>query len=704
MRPFQINDDTSNSATSDIRYFCKDEWSDVWIVTNLNLYKYNYQIHKAILWSHLLAKEDMRPQMKIIYDNTKKGLWIIGGRDIILADIKGKKITTPFSNHAPSKPTIQRSIAYEYPVDLFIDSKQNLWFSVWEGLIYKYNTLSFQKEMYAVPAGDVESKTLNRPVAYCFEEDGEGKIWIGCYGQGFFYYDEKKDSIQAVSVNNKIPYSFHYEQDIYDLCRDNEGNILACTDKGISILTHSFRQFNTLDENNLLNPFPKASVTSIFETSSGDILAGTWGKGWLMYDKSFRLKMQFYDSNPPTYWRDFRKNMVWSFAEDLSGKIWIGYQYGLIGIFDTSTRHIQFVDPPEFERKTIRAMGCDAKGNIWFGLHSGFLGKWDPAKHKFFMYKNSLQLSKEYAAPISNILINAKEEIWIATDQNGFYRFEPVQEKIVEKYTIRKSDSTLDFVNSLTQINDSIISVHTASKGVLLFNQIQKTFTSITMQDGLPVNHIYGLAEDRQKNLWIATTNGLLRLNSKNHKLVFFDEEDGLLAKKFIYNIVSLRDGRMAIPTSTGIVYFSPDNIGTLSAPPDIKITNLKVFDKSLLIDSILSGHKTIELNHTQNFITIGYASLSFSGRNTTQYFYKLEGVNKDWVAAGAQRFASYTNLSPGHYTFKVKCDNRDGIPSKKITQLNIYIRSPWWFTWWAYCLYALLGGRGSVCTVPESY
>ena len=102
---------------------------------------------------------------------------------------------------------------------------------------------------------------------------------------------------------------------------------------------------------------------------------------------------------------------------------------------------------------------------------------------------------------------------------------------------------------------------------------------------------------------------------------------------------------------------------------------------------------KTIELDHTQNFITIGYASLSFLGRNTTQYFYQLEGVNKDWVNAGTQRFASYTNLSPGHYTFKVKCENRDGIPSKKITVLNIYIHPPWWLTWWAYTLYILLAG-----------
>ena len=137
--------------------------------------------------------------------------------------------------------------------------------------------------------------------------------------------------------------------------------MLACSDKGISILTNSFHQFNTVDENNLLNPFPETSVTSIFETSNGDILAGTWGKGWLLYDKSFRLKKQFYNSNPPTYYREYRRNMAWCFAEDPSGKIWIGYQYGLLGIFDTVTQNIKFIDVPEFSKSTIRIMACDEK-------------------------------------------------------------------------------------------------------------------------------------------------------------------------------------------------------------------------------------------------------------------------------------------------------------------------------------------------------
>jgi len=143
----------------------------------------------------------------------------------------------------------------------------------------------------------------------------------------------------------------------------------------------------------------------------------------------------------------------------------------------------------------------------------------------------------------------------------------------------------------------------------------------------------------------------------------------------------------MVIPASTGFVYFTPDDIPYSPSPPDVKISNFQVFKQIMLIDSVLACH-TIDLDYTQNFLTINYASLSFSGRNNTQYFYQLENVNKDWIPAGTERFASYTKLHPGHYTFRVKCENRDGVPSNKVTELYIYIHPPWWLSWWAYCLY----------------
>src|SRR6266705_5357095 len=121
----EINDDTVNSAVSDIQYFCKDEWGDIWIITKLNLYKYDYKIHTAVLWIHVFPETGKQHWNKIVYDDFKKALWIVGGSEIILADVKTKKISRPFSNNVFH----QHEMPPEGAVALFMDSKQNLWFS-----------------------------------------------------------------------------------------------------------------------------------------------------------------------------------------------------------------------------------------------------------------------------------------------------------------------------------------------------------------------------------------------------------------------------------------------------------------------------------------------------------------------------------------------------------------------------------------------
>jgi signal transduction histidine kinase/ligand-binding sensor domain-containing protein len=681
-----ILDDPRTPYDENIRSFCKDELNNIWILTGINLYKYNSRFGKPILWLPVQRDPDYDNITNIIYDSGKKGLWLARGMNVSFADIQRKKITDLFyAGTAAEKMSHYKNLMSSW----WMDSKKNIWLGNYDGLLYKYNTETGKTDVYNLNRGGTKSREqTNIITAYCFTEDSKGTIWIGSWYGGLFYYNEPKNSIEHIPADNNFPFSFHSDYYISDLSKDSEGNIWAGTDKGISIFNPSFQKINTLDENNLLQPFKKSEVTQIFETTSEDILVSTWGRGWFIYDKNFRLKTQFY-YNKGLY---NQKNLVWCFTEDHKGKIWIGYQYGLVGIFDTTSQQVHYINVPEFNQKTIKSIQCDSKGNIWFGLNSGYLGKWDVIKNKFIVYKSSyLPSPNAQGLPISNVLITRQGEIWLATRDNGFCRFDADKEKIVEKYMEKKEGPLFETgVISLTEINDSVIGVATFSKGCLLFNKKQKTFTSITKQDGLPLNMIYGLAQDKQKNIWIATTDGLFYKNRSNNKLVTFNEEDGLLNKHFQGNILTTHDGRMAVPTTIGLVYFAPDEIKALPPPNDVQITNFKVFDKSLLIDSVLSGNKTIQLDHSQNFITIGYASPGFLGRNTTQYFYQLQGIDKDWVKAGTQHSAGYTNVSPGRYVFKVRCENRDGMPSKKITFLSINVQPPWWFTWWAYCLYAL--------------
>lgn len=181
-------------------------------------------------------------------------------------------------------------------------------------------------------------------------------------------------------------------------------------------------------------------------------------------------------------------------------------------------------------------------------------------------------------------------------------------------------------------------------------------------------------------------------MNRDNKTIISFDEDEGVLNKSFTYGFTRCRDGRLMIASSTGLLYFNPDSIKTQPAPPDVLLTGVRIMNQPVAFDSILQENNHIlKLSHDKNFITIDYVSISYMTGKTTQYFYQLEGLEKDWVEAGTQRFATYTNLSPGSYTFMVKCKNRDGLFSKNIFRLNIHISPPWWRTWWSYILYGIV-------------
>ncbi|MCY7423219.1 MAG: histidine kinase [Chitinophagaceae bacterium] len=680
----KIFDDSVNPYISQVESFCKDENGTMWISTKQNVYYYDYKANKEIFWLNVFKQTDKLRFTRLLYDSTKKSLWIIGDEQLFSAVIKTKTVSTPFKNQSADT---NRLLPTQL-INVFMDSRQNIWVSNWDGYLNKYNLHTFQKEQYILNQSH-KSKSQRLFVA-AFEETKEGTLWVSTGNAGLFYYDEKKNSFDPVPINKTPQKSIENSMYISCLFRDKEGNLFENTEFGVKVLPASFTQFITLDYHNSVTPFPAASATRIFESSTGAIYVGTWGKGWLLYNKDFKLQHHFYQNEEDNSKPENIRNLVWDFTEDTKGKIWIGYQKGLVGIFDTVTHQITYRNVPEFHQKTIRTLLSDRNGDVWFGLHSGLLAKWDYKNLKFSSYPNSIDRFGDKASGIVQISSDNKSGLWVATDATGFYRFDRLTHSISDWNMIKNADSSYDYVSSISMVNDSAIRLTTGTNGVLHYNTYTKAFFTPDTLNQNPVKGIYGVSEDEAGNTWFATNEGLFRKNKNTGKLVSFNEEDGLMAKIFISPIVTLSNGYWAIAASSGVVYFNPSNIQFASPPSTVRITGFKVFNQNMLVDSLLLA-QTISLSHLQNFITINFASLGFSGRNSTHYFYRLSTVDKDWVDAGSEHIASYTNLTPGNYTFEVKSENREGISSVATTLLSFTILPPWWATWWAWLLYALL-------------
>jgi signal transduction histidine kinase len=191
--------------------------------------------------------------------------------------------------------------------------------------------------------------------------------------------------------------------------------------------------------------------------------------------------------------------------------------------------------------------------------------------------------------------------------------------------------------------------------------------------------------------LWISLLSGLCRYNITRNLFNTYSQGDGIFYDNFQVNArYRLRSGKMVFGNTHDFVVFTPAKMVSVRTPPDVTITDFKLFNNYLPPDSILKL-KQVQLDYTQNSLTIEFAALSFLQKDQIVYFYKLEGIDDEWFRTDRSLLANYTQLPPGDYVFRVWCENGDGVRSKRVTSLNIHISPPFWKTWWFMLLIALL-------------
>ena len=209
------------------------------------------------------------------------------------------------------------------------------------------------------------------------------------------------------------------------------------------------------------------------------------------------------------------------------------------------------------------------------------------------------------------------------------------------------------------------------------------------------------IIEDEHNNLWIGTHKGLCRFNTVTERVKIFDENNGLPVSIHGFNTAYKGDGGVLYFGGVGGFYsFHPDSLKTNDSIPDVVITDFRLFNKSMMADtsksSILKKNisytNLIELRHNQNDLSFQFAALDYNQPSKNQYLYKLEGYQKVWIETDAtNRTATYTNLDPGTYTFRVKGSNNDGVWNEKGASLIIVIHKPWWGTILAWIIYVVV-------------
>lgn len=291
---------------------------------------------------------------------------------------------------------------------------------------------------------------------------------------------------------------------------------------------------------------------------------------------------------------------------------------------------------------------------------------------------------------------------WMSTYAHGLLQYDGV--KLINRFTGPKP--IRDLPRDLTEICPDPIDkdkfwIGSRGGGLILWDVkkgLQKVYTT---NDGLPNNTIYCILPDKDGKIWCSTNKGIFRLDAGTGQVNAFEKADGLAGNEFNRaHKFTFADGRLAFGGMDGFSIFDPlaFNQKKINQKVPIQFTALlinnelqDVSNKETIIKEPLNTLTEIKLPYDKNYLRIEFAALVFNKPNKIKYRYQLTGADKEWMENGTNNQVSYTALSPGTYTFKINATDNNGLWSSSIRELRIEIMPPFWFTWWAYIVYALV-------------
>ena len=634
-----------------------------------------------------------------VTDTLLKQVWMRSETTgLILFDAKTKSAYTTSYNpvHNPVLEAWKKQLDDStIPIrSVMMDSQHNLWIATWGNRFFQYQAATdklISLSLSSLAQGVDNNKSNPSPQSVsCFYEDDHHVVWIGAENVGLFAYHPATANFEYIAINKKSEQSDSYNYNIFCIYQDREENIWLGTDKGITLFNPYCQYFQSIHHEDNQHSLPKSEIESYVQTKAGDILAATWGGGITVFGSNWVFKKNIRFPDTP-----IEKNLVWNFVQNDDGMIWAGCQHGYIHMYNPADGSIHTIHPLEMNNSTIRSMAKDNKGNIWFGLHNGKITGWNQQQQRFYPYNDGGDTTV-ISAPVTNIFFDHQQRCWVSTDGSGLKEFDPYKHQYIASYTSLSNDVHSIISNrteGIEQLNDSTLIIATLHGGLTLFSPRTKTFTPFTKATDLRFSNSYAVKKDAGGNLWFTTDYGLYKWEENNNKFIRYQLATGMLNSAFKSpSFYPLQNGKWATSTAMEIITFFPQqNVVAKPANNTVEITGVSVFDTPVLVDSLLSTHQPLHLSYQQNFLTIEFAKLSFTTIHQTDYYYRLQGVNKDWVYADSKAFAAYTNLAPGDYTFDVRAEDDNGATA--ITSLQIIIEPPFWKKSWFLMLALLCTG-----------
>jgi len=727
--------DSSSISNSNIRRIVQDANGNLWIGTRygLNFYDQATRRFEKFLYNDKNLESISGNDITCLALDSKNNLWIGTTQGLNRFDFQ-KRIFQRFYKD-PANP---ESLPHNFITSVLEDSNQNIWVGTFGGLS-RMNGLTF-KNFYH---DDKNNATLSSNFITSLVEDKNGALWVGTFNGGLNKVDPSSKKVTRFSgrEGDKNNIGGNY---IYRLTKDKEGNIWVAADGALTKINVSNEQITRYSQVQANEGSLNSNIiTKVFFDINGRMWVGTRFGGLNVYDPGkYPFRHYKYNNNDrnslsnntvtcfeedkngnfwittdggslnyfdrktnrfTNYLNTFSNNKVLGVKKDNRGGLWLGMWNGGLAYFNPVTKQVKHykndpANPKSLSDNNVFCIMEDRKGNIWIATWGAGLNKYNPETDNFTRFTHDPNNPNSLTNfSIDYLLEDSNGKIWIASEVSGLDRFDPK----TNTFTHYKSDAKPGSISS-----NSVYTLYEDSKkrlwigtngGLNLFDPVTETFKAYRQTDGLPNDGLMGIREGSNGNLWVSTNKGLSCFDPITGTFKNFLEADGLQSDQFNrWAHFRLSTGELLFGGTNGFNLFHPDSIKTNAYRPPVYITGFRVFNKPVNIgpNEILKQNvlltKEITLSYLENVFSFDFTALNYRQPEKNHYRYKMEGFQKDWVDAGSERKASYTNLSPGRYIFKVIASNNDGVWNEEGASITIVITPPYWQTWWFKALIVL--------------
>ncbi|WP_044237072.1 two-component regulator propeller domain-containing protein [Flexithrix dorotheae] len=563
---------------------------------------------------------------------------------------------------------------------LRLDDNQTLWISTMVNGVITFNLHSKETRYFTK-----ENSKLKSNFMVCSEKAGHN-MWVGTDGGGLYKFNTSTFEVEVFNYDPGNPYSINNNV-VRTIYADEIGNIwLGTYTGGVNLLKKSFKEFGAVDLGKYsTDELSYQSCLSFYERSNGNFWIGTDGGGIVETNDKFQ-PVKFISKNEG-YPTGISHNAVITVHEH-GQFLWAGTYLGGLNKINLTTGHTELYTREKDQNRKISHniiwdIKTDKAGTLWVGTNSG-LNRYNPKTQSFKAYYPGSYESNS----VKVICPDASGHLWLGT-QNGLFYYDFKEFQQFAPPTLKDKDFK---IRSIYQDKNDMLWLGTHNIGLFRFDPKEKSFKGYSTEDGLPNNIIVGIQEDENGNLWISTGNGLSRFNPKHNTFKNYFIHDGLQNNQF-NNGADLKtgSGKLLFGGINGFNVFHPDSISYNPNPPPVSITSFKIFNKekedieqhTAIYNQNIITVDTINLNYDHSVFTFDFAALNYSNPNLISYAYKLEGFDSDWQYVGSKNSATYTNLSPKTYIFRVKAANSDGIWNEKGKSVIVIVKPPYWATVW---------------------